>query len=282
MRIRAIIVLLVSLCFADTSLAQEQSDEGGADLAQQARNPTASLTMFQIMANYTPGFHNLDSASVVSFVAQPVIPFKTGKIRHVGRITLAYVASSPNWGLAMVDSTALLPPNYVPTADVNGLGDMAIFDFMVFPAPWKGGQVAAGISATVPTATDPALGTEKWTVGPAVAALVQAGKFLGGALVLSNFSVAGASDRDDVNTLSVQPFGSYGLADGWSVELPNMMFNYNFDTNEWGSLPLGLRLAKLASIGKLPVRFFADAEYNFADKAVAPEWTFRIAIVPLI
>ncbi len=37
----------------------------------------------------------------------------------------------------------------------------------------------------------------------------------------------------------------------------------------------------MTKFGKQPVRMFAEAEYNFADSRVAPEWTFRVAIVPL-
>ena len=61
-----------------------------------------------------------------------------------------------------------------------------------------------------------------------------------------------------------------------------MMANYNFEAKRWVSLPLGMRIGKLTQIGKLPVRFFADAEYNFADRGVAPRWILRFGIVPLL
>jgi hypothetical protein len=134
----------------------------------------------------------------------------------------------------------------------------------------------------LPTASDPALGTEKWSVGPAFGGLVQSGELLAGAIFLSNFSVAGKSDRDDVKSMTIQPIGSYGLGSGWSLELTEMMANYNFEAKRWVSLPLGMRIGKLTQIGKLPVRFFADAEYNFADRGVAPRWILRFGIVPLL
>jgi len=52
--------------------------------------------------------------------------------------------------------------------------------------------------------------------------------------------------------------------------------------NLWGSLPLGLRLEKLVTIGKLPARLYVDFEHNFADRGVAPENTIRFAFVPLL
>lgn len=282
--VSARVVLTVALLLLMSATAQAQQQQAGSqDLAQQARNPTASLTMFQVLLNYTPSFHNLPDANMTSITLQPVIPFTTGKLRHVARITLPYVANSPDWGtLAEEDQGNALPPNYVPTEEVNGLGDMSLFDLLIFPAPWKGGRIAAGVSAIIPTATDPALGTEKWSVGPAVGGLVQAGKFLGGGIVLTNFSFAGKSDRDNVQMMTLQPFASYGLGNGWSVETSMMMINYDFNTKTWTSVPLGGRIGKMVAFGKLPVRFFGEAEYNLADTGVTPKWTFRFAIVPLL
>jgi hypothetical protein len=97
------------------------------NLAQQARNPTASLTMFQILVSHTSDYHNLEGADLTSFTLMPVIPFKTGKLPHIARVTLPFVASSPDWALAGPVAPAVpgdtLPPNYTPTADINGLGD---------------------------------------------------------------------------------------------------------------------------------------------------------------
>ena len=288
-----LIGFLIGLGSAGVGVAQEeqekgatqekQEEAGGEDLAQQARNPTASLTMLQIVGSYNSSFYNLEGADQTRFVLMPVIPFKTGKLQHIARVTLPYVADGPDWGtLAAGDPGDALPPNLVPTADKTGLGDTALFDLLIFPAPWKGGRIAAGITAILPTASDPALGTEKWSLGPAFGGLVQSGKLLAGGIVLANFSVGGASDRDDVRVLTVQTFGSYGLANAWSVELSEMMFNYDFNSSRWTSLPLGGRLGKMTKMGKLPVRLYADAEFNFADKGVAPRWTFRFAFVPLL
>ena len=298
---RIVAWLLIALCSAGIGVAQEEKEkeeetkaaQSGAaqgeekaaepDLAQQARNPTSSLTMLQVLVNHTPSYHNLENADMTSITLMPVIPFKTGKLAHVARITLPYVTNSPDWANpGPEDQGDILPPNYVPTADIDGFGDTALFDLMIFPAPWKGGKIAAGISAMLPTASDPALGTEKWSLGPAFGGLVQSGKFLGGVILLANFSVAGASDRDDVRLLTLQPFASQGLGNGWSVETSMLMFNYDFNSSRWTSLPLGARIGKMTKLGKQPVRFFAEAEYNFADKSVAPEWTIRFAVVPLL
>jgi len=196
--------------------------------------------MMQIVVNHNPSFYNLEGADQTRIIVQPIIPFKTGKLQHIARITLSYVAAGPDWGILAEQAEGITPPpNYVPTADKTGLSDLSLFDLLIFPAPWKGGKIAAGISAILPTASDPALGTEKWSIGPAFGGLVQSGKLLAGGIFLANFSVAGKSDRDDVQAMTIQPFGSYGVGNGWSVELTEMMYNYDFNSNRWTAIPLG-------------------------------------------
>ena len=279
-----ILVLLLSASLYAQQADPTKIDEGtSSNLAQQARNPTAALTQFQVVPSYNSSFYNLQDADQVRIVLNPVIPFKTGKLQHIARITIPIVVDGPDWG--SLDDASLgssPPPNYVPTADKTGLSDIVLFDLLIFPGPWKGVKIAAGISAILPTATDPALGTEKWSAGPAFGGLVSSGKLLAGGMILTNFSFAGNSERADVKAMSIQPFGSYGLDKGWSVELSEMIFGYDFNGNSWTSIPLGVRIGWLKSIGNLPVRFFADAEHNFADSGVAPIWTFRLGIVPLL
>jgi len=295
MRTRRIVTwFLIGLCSAGIGVAQEEQETTGTqeqqeqanevDLAQQARNPTSALTMMQFVLQHNPSFYNLEGADQTRLVIQPVIPFKTGKLQHIARITLPGVLAGPDWGaLAEQQEQGIIPPpGYVPTADKTGIGDTSIFDLLIFPAPWKGGRIAAGLSAIVPTASDPALGTEKWSLGPAIGVLNQSGKLLLGGIVLANFSVAGASDRDDVKAMVFQPFGSYGLSNGWSVELSEMNFSYDLNSGTWGQIPLGARVGKMTTFGKLPVRLYGDVEYNFADSGVAPQWTFRFAFVPLL
>ena len=96
------------------------------------------------------------------------------------------------------------------------------------------------------------------------------------------YYVAGKSDRKNVSMLSFMPFGGIGFGEGWSVGISDMNFNYDFKQDKWTSLPLGLRLEKLVSLGKLPVRIYVEAEYNFQDAVVGPRWTHRFAFVPLI
>ena len=172
------------------------------------------------------------------------------------------------------------PPGYTPTASKTGLTDTSLVDVIIKHTSW--GRQGFGAGVILPTASDPALGTEKWSIGPAYAAMTKIGKFQGGFLAMWMFSVAGKSDRDDVNSLTIQPFGGFGLKNNWSINMSEMAFNYNIEASRWTSLPLGFSVEKLIKIGKTPARLFFQYEYNFADDNVAPKNIFRIALVPLL
>ena len=172
------------------------------------------------------------------------------------------------------------PPNYIPTKDKSGLGDTALLDLLIFDASW--GRWGVGPSLAVPTANDDALGTGKWSLGPAAVGITSIGKVQGGLLGMWLFSVAGDSDRQDVNAFTLQPFASYGLSGGWSIGLSELTYTYNFEQSRWAAVPIGGRIEKLVRFGKLPARIYLDIEYNLLNDDIAPEWTFRLAFVPLL
>ena len=272
-------ILAGHLMFAATVCGQESEP---TNLAAEARDPTASVTALSIRYDLVSSFHNLPDASQGTLVVQPVIPWKLGDNPHVARVTAGYVVNAPDWGvLAENAAVGNLPPDYTPTEGLTGLGDLAAVDFFLYKAPWSG-RWGIGPALVIPTATDPALGGGKWSVGPAAVAIYRTGELQLGLLGQGLFSFAGASDRDDLNMISVQPFGGLGFGDGWSVGMSDIKYNYNLDAKRWASAALGLRLEKLVQFGEQPVRLFFDAEHQFIDDIVAAEWTYRFAVVPLL
>ena len=90
------------------------------------------------------------------------------------------------------------------------------------------------------------------------------------------FSFAGDGDRDDVDVSIIQPILSYSLPKQWSVGTSEMNITYDWNENDWVALPLGVKLAKLTSLGSQKVQFSAAYEYNFADDRVGPEWNINV------
>ena len=273
---KAFMGTLLALMLTPAAFAEEQ----GQSLAEKARDPTASLTAFAIRFDSITKFHNLPGADQSQFVLQPIIPWKWGEQIHIARLTVPYVAKAPDWGLLAEQAAAGLPPNYVPTDQQKGLADMAAVDVMIFNTSW--GRQGFGAAIVMPTASDPALGTEKWSIGPAYVAITKFGPVSAGFLAQWLVSVAGDKDRDDVNSFGLQPFGGYGFGDGWSVQLSDMNFNYDVKNGRWNSIPLGVRMEKLVTIGNLAARLYAEYEHNFQDNDVAAANTIRIGFVPLL
>jgi hypothetical protein len=153
-------------------------------------------------------------------------------------------------------------------------------DLVIFDAPW--GRWGIGPVLSVPTASDDALGTGKWSLGPTAVGITRVGKLMVGMLGTGLFSVAGDSDRQDVSALTFQPFASYGLGGGWSIGTSYLNYTYNFKLDRWAGVPIGGRVEKLVHISKWPVRLYFDVEYNLMNDDIAPQWTFRFGFVPLL
>ena len=268
------LALALAMLWATNAWSQE-------DLAAQARDPTAPITAFQIRYDWTASFHNAPDNDMGSIVLQPIIPFKLGEQRHIARITATYVTHAPDLaGLGQSIDQNPVPPNYIPTFKKGGLTDTALLDVLIFDQPW--GRLGVGGLMSVPTATDQALGTEKWSIGPAVVGITKSGKWQYGLLGTGLFSVAGKSDRSSVSALTLQPFASYDLGGGWSAGLSEVSYTYNLRQGRWADVPVGGRIEKLIRIGNQPTRVFVDVEYNLRNDDIAPKWTLRLAFVPLI
>jgi hypothetical protein len=236
------------------------------------------VTAFQIRYDWTASFHQASGENMGSIVLQPIIPFKIGDFNNIARITTSYVVRAPSFS-GDIDQNPV-PPHFIPIDDANGLADTAVLDVVVFDASF--GRWGVGPVLSIPTATDEGLGTGKWSLGPALVGISKVGSLQFGVLGTWMGSIAGDRDRDNVSVLSLQPFASYGLGDGWSVGLSELVYSYDFEQDRWAAAPFGGRIEKLVHFGDRPVRPFVDAEYNLLDRDISPEWTFRFAFVPLL
>ncbi|MDE1179006.1 hypothetical protein [Paraburkholderia sp.] len=151
----------------------------------------------------------------------------------------------------------------------TGLGDINLFD--IFLLSDSGTQIGIGPLVTLPTATDPALGTGKWQAGLA-AVLVNANKArLIGALVQWQHSFAGQSSRPTVQSLTAQPFGIFNLPDGWYIRSTGI---WTFDLQRGNYyIPVGLGAGKAWKGGSTIYNAFIEPQYSVAHSgAGVPRW----------
>ena len=228
---------------------------GGQSLAQAAEDPTASLMSLQIADWYTASFHHLDDEDANSVVLRPVVPFKTGPLKHIFRATVPFITNHP-----LLDA---------------GISDMTLFDLIVFNQSW--GRWGIGPVALLPSGGEDR-GADKWALGPALGFTARHKKLLWGLFNQNLFSFAGDGDRSDVNASVMQPILNYGLGHGWSAGSSEMTFAYDWEASRWSSLPLGAKVSKLVKFGTVPVQFGVQYEYDFANDESGPQNTTRFTV----
>ena len=251
------IVLFVALFAAvSPALAQETPE-----LAKQAQNPIASLISvpFQNNFNFNAGMKD-DLQNVLNL--QPVIPFRVSNRWNVITRTIVPMIHQPE-----------LAPGI---GNVSGLGDV---QFSMFLSPGKASRIiwGAGSILSIPTATDDLLGAKKLGLGPTAVALTIRGPWLVGALVNNVFSVAGSSDRRDLNQMLVQPFINYNMAGGgYFVSSPVITADWKADNDQRWSVPLGGGLGRTFRAGRQPLNTYLQAFRHVEHPTGAAGWSLRL------
>ena len=155
------------------------------------------------------------------------------------------------------------------------MGDIVATAFF---SPSKTGRLiwGAGPVMLLPAATNNALGSEKFGIGPSVVALVQPGKWTLGALYNQIWSVSGANDRDDVSSLYLQPFANYNLGQGLAAGV-SLEASANWEADETWTVPMLFSISKVTLLGKRPVSFAAAAGPTFSQPDGGASWRFRLS-----
>jgi hypothetical protein len=157
-----------------------------------------------------------------------------------------------------------------------GLGD---FTYQAFfsPAEPSGVVWGAGPAFVFPTNTDDRLGVDKWSAGAAFVALAKPGPWLVGALVQNVWSYAGDDDAPDVNFFSFQYFVNYNFKSGWYLtSTPTMTADWEADSDDRWTVPVGGGIGKLVRFGKQPVDIKAQAFWNVEKPDGAADWTLQL------
>ncbi|WP_439182672.1 hypothetical protein [Carboxylicivirga taeanensis] len=242
---------LIAICHLN---AQESQDE----LSTAAANPIANLMSFpfQNNLNMNNGPHNRN-VNVLNI--QPVIPFADGKI--ITR-TIFPLVRIPDFSQ---ESGKL----------ASGLSDIIFTAFYVPEIP--GLTLGIGPVLELPTGGDKR-GTEKWSAGPSVVALIQPKDWTFGLLMNNAWSFAGDSQADKVNHMLCNLFVVKQLGDGWYVNsAPIITADWTQKGEDRWIVPLGAGGGRLVMLGgKLPLNLQTQLYYNVVRPDFGPEWQWRL------
>ena len=257
---RLLAVSTAVLALVAVSAAQPASEE---DLAKETQNPVSDLISVPFESNFNFGVGPNDDLQYILYV-QPVVPFRLSEDWNLITRTIIPLIDQPELGPGV--------------GDVFGLGDIQLSQFL---SPAKSGALIWGIGPIFqfPTATDDALGSDKWSAGPTAAALTIRGPWVAGALVNHLWSFAGDDDRADVNQTLIQPIVNYNLPGGWFLSsVPYITANWETDGDDRWTVPIGIGVGKVHRFGTQPVSLELAAYYNAVRPDDAAEWTLRFRI----
>ena len=260
-------LFLMMICRAPLTFAQEQ---GGAPpahdseaVAKELNNPVSSMVSVPLQFNWDQGVGvNDDLRTTINF--QPVIPVKlTEDVNLITRFILPYLSQ----------------PVLVPGGDTaQGTSDILLSFFL---SPSKAGKVIWGVGPafSIPTTTDPMLGSGKWSAGPTGLVLKQSGPWTVGVLVnhLWSFADTGDIERTEVNQTFIQPFLAHTSKSALTFNVNSeATANWKARNGEEWTIPINFAVTKVIKLGPFPFSVGGGVGYYVESPEGGPEWKLRL------
>ncbi|MCG6935790.1 MAG: hypothetical protein LJE73_07825 [Proteobacteria bacterium] len=254
--------LLVFIIFSLTLLVeQEVLANDDAHTAAQANNPLANMTAFNIQDYYIGELTESDD-SANQFWLRYAKPFSV---------------YDTNWLMR-----ASLPVNSYPSQSdgdtETGFGDFNVFAAYLIDTGNPAISFGIGPQLTVPTASNSALGSEKWSAGFAnVLFNASSTRFQYGYLLTWQASFAGDADAADVNVAALQPFAFYQLGGGTYLRAAPIWL-YDIEDDDY-SVPLGVGIGQIFKKGKTVYNAFIEPQFSVASEGPGwPEWQIYVGL----
>jgi hypothetical protein len=247
LQLLALATCCLVLC-APAAAADEEIDKDAeaTQLAKKVQNPLANLITFPLQANFNDGV-GPDDRRLFNLNVQPVIPIPGEKWNIITR--------------------TIIPINSVPIGETESYFGVGDTNLSLFWTPAKASSLTWGVgpAISIPTASNPELlGSGKWSLGPTGVIFYGIKKWTLGAVASNIWSVAGDSDRDDVNFFFAQWFLNYNLGHGWALgTAPIITCDWESDApGDQCTVPWGLQLSRVVHIGARPVNILAGYYKN--------------------
>ena len=249
---------------AGQSVAQSLSN---TELSKESENPVTRLIVLPLRyeADFLDGAYKATKSTFD--VDQAVLP-----------LTL-----NDDW--ALITRTKLpaisQPPKQLGERWASGLSN-GYTTFFLSPARGVGFYWGVGPVVYFPSATTSALGVNKWGSGPSMAFLKKdASPWEWGVVANNIWSFGGPPQGSDkTNSLLLNPFLSYHLDNGWSVESsPNVTANWVAKAGQQWIVPIGGGFGKVFRLGQQPVKLSLDSYYNVIRPQASNQiWLMQVTL----
>jgi hypothetical protein len=264
----AIAALYGGKAVGQPAAAAVQPQPTNNDLSKESENPvTLTITIplrYEADFNDGPYYSTKDTFDL----DQAVVPFRL----------------NDDW--ALITRTKFpaysQPPKKLGDSWATGLGNGYTTFFL---SPTRGESLYWGVGPVLyyPSATNTALGVNKWGSGPSVAFFRKNGDspWVFGSVVNNIWSFGGPPQGSDrTNSLLVNPFISYHFGDGWSIgSSPNITANWLSKPGQVWTVPIGGGIGKTFRLGSQPVKLDVDSYYNVVRPQASNEtWLLQFTI----
>lgn len=256
------VILLIVFTQAQTAAAQASS----AERLGEARGFFA----LPVELDFDNGAANGD-ASILRMMPLYTFPvFDTWKLVNLTIFSLA-------------DAPGGIPefPGDTSSGQTTGISDLLHASFVT---PNRSGDFiwGAGVILALPTATDDALGSDKWDAGPAFRLTYRKGPWNLGFIAGQRWSFAGSDIREDVNQLLIRGAVRRQLSDDWYfIYAPLITANWDNDSEKW-LVPVGGGIGRAFNLRRYPWTWSVQGYYNAIKPDSAPDWVLRFAIIAAI
>lgn len=184
------------------------------------------------------------------FEFRPSIPFMAWDHVNVLRVAVPYNLRGPNG---------------------PGLGDIQIYDLVVFEECWGRWGVGPSIRLTPDSATD----DDTVQFGPAAGTVAKNKHWTVGVLALNYLS-------SDSSQTRIKPILAYKFDEQWSVSLGENEYRYDWQDAIWMQIPLGVQIDYIAEVYGQKTQFFINPQYNFQHDSSNSGWTLFLGITLLV
>lgn len=273
----------------DKDSQPERKEPTQAEIAEAINNPLSHLWLLWVQndtswwsGDITDAFGDDDKVMNTTLI-QPIMPVQlTEDWKAIIRPVIPINSFDTIDGFD-VSETEPEGPLGINFERETGLGDIVLWT--AFSNNYTPPNVFGfGPTIMMDTATDDALGTGKWSAGPMALAFHIGEKWIYGVVAQHWWSFAGDSERDDVNLSDIQPVLRYRLTPETNIGMaPNIRGNWDNDSDDRWSIPIGLGVDTLVKLGPLPVKIGLEA-YHYIEQPdpFGPEWQIRLLFVPVV
>jgi len=314
----AIILAAVAIAIPHVAFAEADGPKGTGEfnhpdhgslgsIGAKLADPTSNIWALQLNVSapqFFDGDLNAGSPEVgANAIFQPVLPiplYGTGENqwKMIARpvIPIVFRAPVPTGNAADTNDgvTTFVTDGFGASAfdqfdAVAGIGDIELPLLLNPPGKMLGSWIfAAGPVFEFPSGSPNELGSNQYSIGPAMALGYKTKKWT--AIVFPNyfFGVGSTSARNDAqpttSKLAMLYSFQYNLPDAWQIGLaPTVTYNHNAPSGNQWNVPVGIMIGKTISVGQVPFKWSATFEYSVVSPdAFGQRAGFRLILTPVI